>query len=184
MAKIQIGKGRSQIENTFEGLRITIPSKKNYFLIFFIGFWLIGWGFGEVTVLFQIFRPEMGAVKLFMLAWLGAWTVGGAFAIYVWLWNVNGKEIINVSSTEFQILRTVAGLARSKEYDVASIANLRSQLQTRSMFGSANGMEFCGISGGSIAFDYGHSTHRFGAKLDEAEAQHIVSTIKNKFPRL
>ena len=42
-------------------------------------------------------------------------------------------------------------------------------------------MEFWGFSGGSVAFDYGHSTHKFGSGLDEAEANHIIKTVKEHF---
>jgi len=38
MAKVEAGKGRSQIKETATGLKITIPAKKNYFLILFLGF--------------------------------------------------------------------------------------------------------------------------------------------------
>ena len=52
------------------------------------------------------------------------------------------------------------------------------------MFGTRNGMEFWGISGGSVVFDYGHSTHKFGAQLDGAEANHIVTTTKQRYKNL
>lgn len=184
MAKVEVGKGRSKIENTGSGIRITIPAKKNYFLILFLAFWLVGWVFGEVVVLTQIFNPESDSPKLFMLAWLGGWTVGGAFAIYVWLWNIKGKEIINISSTELQHIRRLPIFQRSKEYDLSSVSRMRVQAQGNPIFGFHNGMEFWGISGGSIVFDYGHSTHKFGAQIDEAEADHIVSTIKQQYKHL
>ena len=184
MAKVEVGKGRSQIEETPSGLRITIPAKKNYFLILFLAFWLVGWAFGEITALAQVLNPESGAPKLFMLAWLCGWTVGGAFAIYAWLWNVKGQEIVNLSSTELQHVRRLPFFQRSKEYDLSAVSKLRAQAPDRSIFGTRNGMEFWGISGGSVVFDYGHSTHKFGAQLDEAEANHIVTTIKQRYKNL
>lgn len=184
MARVEVGKGRSQIEETLLGLQITIPAKKNYFLILFLAFWLVGWAFGEVTVLAQVLNPENEGPKLFMLAWLCAWTTGGAFAIYAWLWNVKGQEIINLSSTELQHVRRLPIFQRSKEYDLSAVSNLRTQAPNSSLFGSRNSIEFWGISGGSVVFDYGHSTHKFGAQLDEAEANHIVSTIKQRYKNL
>lgn len=184
MSKVKVGKGRSQIENVVSGLKITIPTKKNYFTIFFLAFWLAGWMFGEMSALSQVFNPESGAPKLFMIVWLSGWTIGGAFAIYSWLWNINGKEIVNISSNELQYIRQVIGFKRSKEYDLSLISKLRSQGQNNSVFGKRNSMDFWGISGGSVAFDYGKSTHRFGAQLDEAEAEYIVNTIKQRFRNL
>lgn len=184
MAKVEVGKGRSHIEQTPSGLRIIIPAKKNYFLLLFLTFWLAGWAFGEVTALAQVLNPESGAPKLFMLVWLGGWTVGGAFAIYAWLWNLKGQEIINLSGSELQHIRRLPLFQRSKEYDLSSVSKLRTQVPDSSAFASRNGMEFWGISGGSVAFDYGHSTHKFGVQLDEAEANHIVTTIKQRYKNL
>jgi hypothetical protein len=184
VAKVEVGKGRSQIEDTPSGLRITIPAKKNYFLILFLAFWLVGWAFGEVTALAQVLNPESDAPKLFMLVWLGGWTVGGAFAIYAWLWNVKGKEIINISSLELQHIRSMPVFKRSKEYDLSAVSKLRAQAPGSSLFGAQNGMEFWGISGGSVVFDYGHSTHKFGVQLDEAEAIHIVNAINKRYKNL
>jgi hypothetical protein len=41
-------------------------------------------------------------------------------------------------------------------------------------------MRFWGIGGGLIAFDYGAKTFRFGASLDEAEAQDIVKELNRR----
>jgi hypothetical protein len=35
---------------------------------------------------------------------------------------------------------------------------------------------------GSISFDYGTKTYRFGVILDEAEAKLIVEAVKKRFP--
>ena len=184
MAKIEVGKGRGKVEQTNHGLRITIPSKKNFFLIVFMGFWLMGWAIGEVSVLKELLNLTDGVPEFFLIAWLGGWTVGGAFAIYAWLWNVMGKEIVDITSSELSHIKVLAGFNRSSEYAVSSISKLRLQPQNTSIFGSGNGMEFWGITGGSIAFDYGQSTHKFGAQLDEAEASHIIEAIKNRFTNL
>jgi hypothetical protein len=93
------------IKNLSSSLIVTIPSRKNWFIIFFIGFWLIGWAFGEIAVggilltgaitllgsllgLFDSSSNFSGAgavalsgVGLFLIAWFGMWTVGGFFAI-------------------------------------------------------------------------------------------------------
>jgi hypothetical protein len=36
---------------------------------------------------------------------------------------------------------------------------------------------------GSLAFDYGARTFRFGTSIDEAEAKQIVAEIQQKFPQ-
>jgi hypothetical protein len=39
-------------------------------------------------------------------------------------------------------------------------------------------MQFWGIGGGPVTFDYGARTFRFGASVDEAEARDIVNQLK------
>ena len=148
MAKIEIGKGRSIINDLPQAIEIIIPAKKNYFLIFFLAFWLAGWAFGEVTAIGEIINTESKAPTLFMVAWLGGWTVGGGFALFAWLWNVKGKEIVRVDGMELKYKRDFVLFSRSKEYEIAHIKNLRTNPDTTSMFGFNNGMEIWGLTGG------------------------------------
>ena len=46
------------------------------------------------------------------------------------------------------------------------------------------GMEFWGLSGGSITFDYGPGIEKFGLGIDEDEASQIIATIKTRFENL
>jgi hypothetical protein len=41
-------------------------------------------------------------------------------------------------------------------------------------------MQFWGIGGGPIAFDYGSQTVRIGSGLDEAEAREIVKELRSR----
>jgi endonuclease V-like protein UPF0215 family len=50
MPIVELPKARYTILEDGTLLRISIPSRKNYFAIFFLGFWLIGWVFGEIMV--------------------------------------------------------------------------------------------------------------------------------------
>lgn len=44
----------------------------------------------------------------------------------------------------------------------------------------SSSLQLWGIGGGVIAFDYGATTHRFGAGLDEVEAKLAVTAIKKR----
>lgn len=57
---------------------------QRFFVTAFLGFWLCGWAFGWISVAGQIAR---GHYNLFLVGWLGAWTVGGGAAIWA-LWNL------------------------------------------------------------------------------------------------
>ncbi len=172
----EIPKERSTIETTASGLTITIPARKNHFTVLFVGFWLVGWVFGEITALAQVLSPEPGPPEPMFYLWLTGWTLAGVLALYIWLWNLIGKEVITVSKTRLQHVRDVAGYGRAREYDLTTVSGLRAKMPDT----TAYGLESLNVSGGTIAFDYGHSTHSFGTHLDGGEAEHIVAAIKQR----
>ena len=188
MSKVEIGKGRAKINDTMNGLEIVIPSKKSFFTIAFIPFWLVGWLFGEVTVIGTLFRAlfvpseeSAGAPSLFMLVWLILWTVGGAFAIYTLLWNIKGKEIISVNSGEISYKKDLFGFGKSREYTLAEIKNMRVIDKPSGPWGAQTSWNFWGFSGGTIGFDYGLKTYKIVNGIDEAEAKHIIDEISQRF---
>ncbi len=191
-------KPRCKIEEAAEGLVITIPARKRWFMILFVGFWLCGWAVGEVFeggVLIQgLFGGDApwheanGAFSIgllvFMLAWLGGWTVGGLFAIYAWLWNVAGRQVVTVGVDGIRIENAVPMWRRGKEYRLADVRSLRVAPEQLTMWTFREGMRFWGIGGGLLAFDYGAKTVRFGAGLDEAEAKMILAAIARRCPQV
>jgi hypothetical protein len=163
---------------------VTIPAKRNIFLIAFLGFWLCGWAFGEIAASISIFTAKKDSgTSLFILFWLCAWTVGGGFAMYTWVWMVRGREIISISPTTLAIKRDVFGAGRIKNYDMTKVRRLRFAPPTYNPFDFQQSMAFWGLGGGAIAFDYGYSTIRFGSGLDDAEAEHILQRIRTRFPQ-
>lgn len=198
MAFEEIGKPRYSKSNSEKGFIITIPSKKNWFIILFLGFWLIGWAVGEISVIGILSAGLLKAVTggipdaltagagafsgLFMVAWLGGWTVGGAFAIYAWLWQVKGYEKITISHDGFKVEKNTPIWTRSKEYRIQDVVYLRMSSSNSSIWSMSGGMELWGITGGQLAFDYGAKTIRFGIGLDEAEAKQILKEIQAKHP--
>ena len=182
MGRIEVPSRRSTIHDSPSGLEIVIPARRNFFTIAFIGFWLIGWACGEVFAIRQLFvvgkSPDFPG--LFLLAWLGGWTVGGGFAIYAWLWTVVGKERIILRPGTLATKREVLGFGRSREYDLSHVSNVRISQQSHNPFDFGSGMRSLGIGGGMIAFDYGAKTFRFGASIDEVEAEDIVEELKKR----
>jgi hypothetical protein len=182
MAKITPSASRVTVTDGPGGLRLLIPAKRNWFLILFMGFWLCMWALGEVMVPTQFLNGEIpGMAVIFLLAWFGAWTVGGAFAIYSWLWNLMGREIITVHGRALTTRRDIGGYGFDKEYDLSQVRDLRvSGLGSNPSDFSAN-LQFWGLGGGLVVFDYGAKTYRFGVGLDEAEAKLVAGKITERY---
>ncbi len=171
MAKTQPSASRVLITDTTKELRIIIPCGRSLFVICFLGFWICCWAVAEVMVPTQFLRSdEVSEGRSLMLAWLAVWTVGGVVAIYAWLWQVMGKEIVTVQGQTFTTRRDIGGFGFDKEYNLLQISNLLS-----------SALQLWGIGGGVIAFDYGARTYQLGAGLDETEANQAVTAIKKRY---
>lgn len=159
-----------------------MPCRRSFFVIGFLAFWICGWGAAEYMVAKQVMTgdaPPDGEV--FMFAWLGVWTLGGGVAIYAWLWQVMGKEIVLVHGQTFKIRRDIGGFGLDKDYDLTQMRTLRVSPITLSPMNVSSSLQLWGVGGGVIAFDYGARTYRFGAGLDEAEAKQVMTAIKQRF---
>ncbi len=182
MAKIQSSASRITVMDTLGELRIIIPGRRSWFVICVLGFWICCWAVAEVMVASQFLNgdaPPEG--ELFMLAWFGVWTVSGILAIYAWLWQVFGKEIVTVRGPMFKTRRDIGGFGFEKEYDLLQMRNLRVEPVGFNPLDFSSSLQLWGIGGGVIAFDHGPRTYRFGAGFDEVEAKQAVTAIKERY---
>lgn len=181
---------RHYSEDIGNRLVVTIPSRKNWFLILFMGVWLIFWAFGEIMVggiivagLFG-YRGFDGPPVLFLFVWFTFWSIGGAFAIYAFFWQLIGREEIEVTSYSIAISQIMAFFRRSKEYASEHIKDLRtSPVGVNELYNWSRSLAFYGIGGGIIVFDYGAGTIRFGSGVEEAEGKQIIAEIQQKYPQ-
>jgi len=186
MVKIVPPQARSVISDDGDALQITIPTRKNWFLILFMGAWMGGWFMGETSAIGQLTgeRSNSGG-DAFLMFWLAAWTVGGVFALFTWLWNLAGIERVMFRGDSVLIRREVLGVGFTREYDATQVRNLRlSGIAPSNMFAWRNSGRFWGQTGGMITFDYGSSTVQFGGGIDEAEAAQLVERAQSRFPAL
>ena len=117
--------------------------------------------------------------------------VGLAIGCVLWslsvlLWQVAGKEIIRVSRDALIVSREVLVLRRApRECSTAHIKNLRvvaldSPYTHMVEWLGLQGL-FFGASPGSIAFDYGARSFRFGEALEKVEAEGLLTLLKKRF---
>lgn len=184
MAIVAPGKGRAIIENQGADLRITIPARTELFITAFLGIWLIAWAFGEIFVPYTFLvgladKPVPVPAKLFALVWLAGWTLGGLYALSIFLWNVAGKETLELTSLTLKRRKQIPLFSRSKEYAVASITNFRAAPQAQAIWPLSINVNMMPLSfrEGTIAFDYGRDTHHLGSGLDEADARYVMAEM-------
>jgi hypothetical protein len=208
MPVVRVSKQRHSIQEHGSSLKITIPVRKNYFMLFFLGFWLMIWAIGEnfffaiviarlLQLLFTLSASFFEIVTdgvvgmfgngLFLLAlWLGIWTLGGGFALYTCLWQLAGKEYIEVTDDMIKIRNAIFLFGRTEEYSATHIKDLRvsTKVVNHNSLSWSTASSFWGKPSELLAFDCGTITVRFGSSLDEPEAKQILERITSRFPYL
>jgi hypothetical protein len=177
MTHVPVSKGRATVSSAFMPLEISIPSRRNWFVILFLPLWLGGWAMGEISAIQSLLRGE-GEAGLFLVFWLLGWTVAGAFVMLTLGWQIAGREILRVEAGVLSHRRAIGPVGLTRTYDLAHVKDLRVAPVPLTWQGrQSNPFD---ISGGPIAFDYGAKTLHVGAGVDEAEAKGLVDTIKRR----
>ncbi len=174
--------GRAIVVDTFQGLEITIPTKKNVLLILFLSFWLCGWLMGETFAIGAVggLWRSLNFAGLFILIWLCGWTIGGFFAIRTLIWNVIGKEILHFEQGQLTVQKQGAIFFKPSTYDLSEAKNFRVQ-EDKYGYGGARRTGLAPLyDGGTIRFNYGLKTLKIAGGVDEAEAEFILTKLKSK----
>ena len=176
--KVPLPKKRSTTTSGADGMEIVIHARCSLWRLLSLGAWLTGWFLGECFAVGAIVTGSNDAGSLVMAGWLFVWTIGGAWAIYAWLWQAFGKERITLTSSTLSVKRDLLGFGGLHEYDLEQVKNLRVSSETTDDRMMQRAYRIPGTGLDSIAFDYGAGTFRFGSALEEAEASEIVAALK------
>jgi phage shock protein PspC (stress-responsive transcriptional regulator) len=183
---------KHKTEDLGNKLIISIPNMKLWFLIIYFGFCLIFLAFGDFVVLGILIFNRNGWDKTtipFLVLVAVFLTIAGGFMIYSLAWQISGKEVIEITTQSITIRKVSLGPSFPKEYSANYIKELRvssSNMNTNHLmliwaYGYTPPWQNYNI--GSLAFDYGARTFRFGSSVDEAEAKQIVAEIEQKYPQ-
>ncbi|MDP9078049.1 MAG: hypothetical protein M3O71_11530 [Bacteroidota bacterium] len=175
--------GRAIITENFDGIDIVIPAKRNTFLMLFLGLWLCGWVAGESFGLSSITGIVKGVPDIFGIVWICGWTVGGFFAIRMFWWNLAGKEIIRIGQGVLSLDKKGLFFFSAKTYDLNEAKNFRAEEEyapTGPFGNNRNANIFNAKNTGTIKFDYGMETVKFGDSIYEAEANFILQKLRDK----
>ena len=148
--------------------------------------WLVGWTIGGAVTIAAL--GEGRGSDAFLLAWMAAWALGEAFGLCVLIWSLAGREVIGFTHDAMVVTRVAGPYHRSKRFRRDRIERLRDDPYpglARSVFARPrdalrDSLELHGLAGGSIVFDYGARTHRFGSKLDEAETRQLLELFRGE----
>lgn len=176
-----MNKRRSKVSQYPEGIEVVIPSKKSLFVNFFLMIWLMAWAYGEAIIVNKLLDNEGQTPDAFIVFYACGWTLSGMLAIFIWLWNNRGREVIRISDSELKRSREYVWFSRSKTYETRHISNLRVSDFSPTSLEMAGGMEFWGLAGGSITFDYEPGIGKIGLGIGDAEARRIIEIIKDRY---
>tara|TARA_R110000868_G_scaffold306734_1_gene568005 strand:+ start:36133 stop:36714 length:582 start_codon:yes stop_codon:yes gene_type:complete len=175
-----IKKGIGEIEFIFY-------PKKQWFSIIFIHIWLIGWLFGEVTVINILFfegsmfnsDTSEGGSYIFLFIWLTFWTYGGFQTIMTLIWMMFGEELVKIKRQDITITRVLAFVRKKKTFELENVKNLIIQIEKGDMFSKKKKVKTAFKNYGSIRFDYKGREKRFGVDLDYNASQEVYNEIKD-----
>jgi len=176
--------GKAKINDSIGNLEISIPSKKNWFILIFGTAWLGGWYFGFTNALTRFSFDESGNMGIngFMTFWLIGWTIGGLGVVFLLLWGYFGQERLEINSRELCFEKTIFGVGQKKRLDIGEVKNFRHEKINNSMFGGSR-WAIWGLGPGKVKFDYGMKTYSFGLAVDDAEANHLAEYLTNRIQK-
>jgi hypothetical protein len=133
---IQPTSGRAQVDQLPDGILITIPVRRQLFPLLFLPVWLVGWFFGETSALRELLASTQPLTSNgFLVFWLIAWTIGGAWAVFTFLWLSAGREMVRVSQGTLTLRQDLFGLGRDRDYDLREVRDLRVAATPSTPFG-------------------------------------------------
>jgi hypothetical protein len=178
---------RSRIESIAGGIGIVMPSRRSVFLAIVVSVWLLFW----LLPFAGIIPIESGGMTMTHAAtpppiFFIPWSIGGLFALTLLAWTTAGRERVTIDADTLAVRREAFGLGYTRRYAVASVRALRvvDNASSSTSFGGFGRGDPFGLRTGSIAFDYGAKTIRFGSGVDPAEAKYILSRVAAAKPAL
>jgi len=158
--------GRMTWERSGLGIRVDIPAKSGWSLLFML-VWLAFWGFGG----WQILKKTLASTdfSVFNLVWLAFWAFALVYAAVVILWMVAGKTTLALDSGTLDITRSIAGVMYSRRsFRTGEVRNLRYQPES----GSGRGRK-----DSALCFEADDKTIRFASGVTDAEALALIDKM-------
>jgi hypothetical protein len=121
-----------------------------------------------------------GAIVLLIVCF---WAIVMIIPLRIFLWNATGKELITVEPGVLTIDKKHLLFYKAKTYDLTEARNFRVQEDPIASIMPSGMTPFRMLrmtNSGTIKFDYGMQTIKFGEGVDEAEANFILEKLRAK----
>jgi hypothetical protein len=181
--------GRAVITGSFNDVVITILAKKNWTLLVFIAIWFFGCAAVAVTFPGGMFNHTgKDSPDLFMTLWTIGFAWVSLLAGMIYWWSFAGKEVITFAPGVLTIEKK-GSISKTKTYDLGQAHNFRSVEDPMPEFGLQFGLQrrqqalpkpWNIADKGTIRFDYGLATVKFGDRLYQAEGDYILEQLREK----
>jgi hypothetical protein len=158
--------------------QVIVPARRNWFALPFLCVWLTFWTFGGITAMRELTRE----FQVFLAVWLIAWATGWLFAAASILWQITGRETIQVSNGDLLTELRAGPFRRIRCFRGNEVRNLRAAPQTIMETHQAAFVPILNRMG-AIRFDHGARTIGLAGGVDEAEAAMICEWLRARLPR-
>ena len=102
------------IQETSEGLTVSMQPGRTWPRIVFLGCWFAGWAVGECIVAAMVLLGEgLSVLRIAALAWLGCWTMVGHSALRALLWELFGREVVEIDAKTLRIREQIDAITRT-----------------------------------------------------------------------
>ena len=171
---------RARVIETDDELRVNFPPRRIWWVLLLLLVALCGWAFVELVILRKLFSiHEAPGETAFFLIILTIWTSVGGTLLYLFLLGFMKREVVILSEEHLTLRREAPFHAHVLVFETPQIRNLCS-----SPTDTEAGLTTEGAPNGHIIFEYGQTTYRIGAGVDEAETKQLVAVILQRFPSL
>ena len=176
-------KGRAIVEETDDGLRITIPTKRSFGQVLVSLFFFLFWILTEISLIALIYHVAFGTPKgnppplAACLLFLTLWSLMGLWIVVYFSWALLGKEIVTMSAQEMTVGKAILAFEKKKSYDLGKIKHLRPSPLVYDVQSKSAGP----FPSGNIAFDHGAETVRWGEDIGEEEARALSNFLLHEF---
>ncbi len=174
---------RYRVERLPGGVRVTIPSPRNWFVVPFLSVWLVAWWGGATAAIKVLLATSDQAPVEFMMVWFAGWMLAGCAALLSVRWQLAGREVVEIATGVLERRAQIASLGSTREVALSEVRSLRvCPMEASALMAARWAGAPLARSAGPVAFDYGARTIRFAAQLDEAEARGIVEQLNTYVP--